>query len=138
MTDDTAFYSLPTDKWWLDTNSIYLTKESWDKLTDFLVSETKIHISVKELYDIVGQGIVFHPYYIPNNIDSFRKRYKHYYMQTKQTYDLFHLYAKKWGFENWEDLVKEVMASKFPTDGMTNHTLNLYQFVEEHKNKANE
>lgn len=136
MVDDVYFYNLPSNKWWLDINSIYLTKESWDKLTNFIVDKTKLYISIKELYDIVGKRIVFYPSYIPNNIDSFKIQYKRYYMQTKKTYELFHLYAKKWGFESWEDLVKEVMASKFPTDGITNHTLNLYQFIKEHENNS--
>lgn len=56
-------------------------------------------------------------------------------MTTAETYKLFHLYAKKWGFENWEDLVTKVMASRTPVEGMTNHTLNLIEFTEEYKKK---
>lgn len=58
-------------------------------------------------------------------------------MTRTETYKLFHLYAKKWGFKDWEDLVANVTTST-GVEGITNHTLNLMEYIDEYKKKNNE
>lgn len=75
----------PDVKWFLDTESIYTTLDNWDNVKSFLFNndETILHISIKEMYDRIGENVCFHPKYLPNNIKAFEKQYKYYYKNKK-------------------------------------------------------
>ena len=64
--------------WWLDTDSILLSKENWEKLLYYTRGTKRIYISVETLYSIVGLEVVFFPMSIPNNISKFKVLYELY------------------------------------------------------------